>query len=124
MTDQAIFSPVLVYISDQRGLDLAAEILRTGGFEANRARNLSELELALERLECAVIVTVTAKIGEVRALCNLPIVNIQAFVLPNVERAENQPQSIFDRGGFLDRVRLNHRDRPVTMRHTPRRFVS
>ena len=124
MTDQAIFSPVLVYISDQRGLDLAAEILRAGGFEANRARNLSELELALERLECAVIVTVTAKIGEVRALCNLPIVNIQAFVLPNVERAENQPQSIFDRGGFLDRVRLNHRDRPVTMRHTPRRFVS
>ncbi|MBX5144862.1 hypothetical protein [Rhizobium lentis] len=98
MTGQNPAPPVLVYIPDQRGSYLAGEVLRSRGFDVRSANTLSELKLALELFLCKVIVTITSKIGEVRTLSNLPVVNIQAFVLPKVDAA------LFDRAVFLDRV--------------------
>lgn len=66
---------------------------------------MPELKLALELLLCKVIVTITSKIGEVRTLSNLPVVNIQAFVLPKIDAASSEQAALFDRAAFLERVR-------------------
>ena len=98
---------VLVYIPGQRGSYFASEVLRSGGFDVSNVSNRTELELALERLPCKIVVTVTSAIGEVRTLCNLPVVNIQAFVLPNHAPATADQSALFDREAFLKRVRRN-----------------
>lgn len=97
--------PVLVYIPDQRGSHLAGEVLRTTGFDVRSVGTMPELKLALELLLCKVIVTITSKIGEVRTLSSLPVVNIQAFVLPNIDAASSEQAALFDRAAFLERVR-------------------
>ena len=98
---------VLVYIPGQRGSYLASEVLRSGGFDVSNAASRTELELALQLHPCRVVVTVTSAIGEVRTLSNLPVVNIQAFVLPNHDPASPDQSSLFDREAFLERVRRN-----------------
>ena len=108
MSDERAFRPVLVYIQDQRGLYLASEVLRSGGFDVKSVGNITELELALEFLTCCVVVTVTSKIGEVRSLANIPVVNIQAFVLPNHDASAGGQPVLFDRQAFLERVRNNN----------------
>ncbi|TLX08853.1 hypothetical protein FFR93_27525 [Rhizobium sp. MHM7A] len=97
--------PVLVYIPDQRGLHLAGEVLRSRGFDVRSASTIPELQLVLELLLCKVIVTITSKIREVRFFSNLPVVNIQAFVLPNIDAASSEQPVLFDRTAFLERVR-------------------
>ena len=109
MSDERAFRPVLVYIQDQRGLYLASEVLRSGGFDVKSVGNITELELALEFLTCCVVVTVTSKIGEVRSLANIPVVNIQAFVLPNHDASAGEQSALFDRQAFLERVRDNNK---------------
>ncbi len=98
---------VLVYMPGQRGSYLASEVLRSAGFEVSNAASRTELELALQFLPHGVIVTVTSAIGEVRTLSNLPVVNIQAFVLPNHDPANPDQSTLFDREAFLERVRRN-----------------
>lgn len=98
---------VLVYIPGQRGSYLASEVLRSGGFDVSNAASRTELEHALKLVPCGVVVTVTSAIGEVRTLSNLPVVNIQAFVLPNHDPATSDQSALFDRAAFLDRVRRN-----------------
>jgi hypothetical protein len=98
---------VLVYMPGQRGSYLASEVLRSAGFEVSNAASRTELELALQFLPHGVIVTVTSEIGEVRTLSNLPVVNIQAFVLPNHDPANPDQSTLFDREAFLERVRRN-----------------
>ncbi|MBY5359287.1 hypothetical protein HFO97_04680 [Rhizobium leguminosarum] len=106
MTGESPSPPVLVYIPNQRGSRLASEVLRSSGFAVRRAETIPELELALELLFYKVIVTTTSKIGEVRDLSNLPIVNIQAFVLPNMDASTAEQPSFFDRTAFLKRVQI------------------
>ncbi|RAX37915.1 hypothetical protein [Rhizobium tropici] len=113
MTVNSPLPRVLVYMPDQRGLQLACEALRIAHFDVTSAKDISDLERALQLSECDVIVTITAKIGEVRDICRLPIVNIQAFVLPNID-AEQPPPTFFDRSAFLDRVRRLHQDSPTS----------
>lgn len=106
--------PVVVYIEDQRGTYLTGEILRSAGFDVRSAETIAELEQALECLAWGVVVTVTAKIAEVRSLSNIPIVNIQAFVLPDQDAS--RPSSLFDKQAFLARVRNNSKPVPGTSR--------
>ena len=109
MTGESPSPPVLVYIPDQRASYLASEALRSGGFDSMRVGSISELELALEVMLCKVIVTITSKIGEVRELCDLPVVNIQVFVLPNIEPLTSEQSFFFDRNAFLERLRYSVR---------------
>ncbi|ARO28608.1 hypothetical protein NXC14_CH00605 [Rhizobium sp. NXC14] len=104
MTGKNPAPPVLVYIPDQRGSHLAGEVLRSAGFDVRSAGTPPELKHALEGLLCKVIVTITSKIGDVRILSNLPVVNIQAFVLPNIDAASSAQPVLFDRAAFLERV--------------------
>lgn len=110
--------PVLVYIPDERGLYLASEVLRCGGFDVRSVASGLDLAFALGDLGICVVVTVTSMIGEVRALANVPVINIQAFVLPNHEKSGEDPPALFDRQAFLERVRSSGRFQPAGSRYS------
>lgn len=103
MAIERLLPRVIIYIPDERGSLLAADVLSTAGFDVIRINSKSELELHVPFGK--VVVTVTWKIIEVRELCALPVVNIQAFVLPADIWSQPSLPGKFDRHAFLERVR-------------------
>ncbi len=111
MTIERLFHPVIIYIPEERASLLAADVLTKEGFDV--VRTSSKIDLELHVPFGKVVVTVTWKIVEVREVCSLPVVNIQAFVLPADIWSQPSLPGKFDRQAFLERVRTGLESEPV-----------
>ena len=101
---------LLVYFPIQRGATLIREILGPEGLEVTGARNPIELEAALRSGGYRAVITFAPLIGQVRSLSDLPIINVQAFILAQENASANGQSTVFDRPAFLARVRSHNAD--------------
>lgn len=98
--------PVLVCLSNPRAVVLVNKILTGEGFSLTSVGNLAEFDEASRIGDYSAIVAVDEVIDLIRSVASLPVIDIRSFIQSWPDDGTGRPSCIFDRAGFVSRIRL------------------
>lgn len=94
---------VLIYLDNPQVASRIGSVLSARGLSV-AAVSSSGMHGGFELNGCQVVVTLTAMIGQVRALLKLPVVNLEAFIFERPDHLSEGASKQFDGPAFLKRV--------------------
>ncbi|WP_160009156.1 hypothetical protein [Rhizobium sp. 18055] len=113
---QSSFAPkqVLLCLANAQAVAGLNALLTEKGIAVTSAYSFSEFREAVAAVDYDAVVTVTAMIKQVRDVCQIPIVNVEAFIFQALDAGDGgQAAKRFDAAAFAARVVsiVNHEHR-------------